>query len=91
MDTYHGRLRMRQRCVPPVVLQWLDEFGAEQYDGFGGIVMYFDHASVDRMARKFGRQFVKHNAKWLRSYKVESAHDGSMLTCGWRSRRVPRR
>jgi hypothetical protein len=36
--TAHAAARMRQRSIPPVVIEWLDEFGDEYFDGHGGVV-----------------------------------------------------
>jgi hypothetical protein len=36
--TYHAATRSQQRCVPPLIMQWLDQFGEEQYDGHGAII-----------------------------------------------------
>jgi len=91
MRTKHAEVRAQQRCIPPVVHQWLDEFGEEEYDGHGGVKVYFSGWSIDRMKRRLGSHFVEYNARWLRAYRVESSHDGAALTCGWRHRRVERR
>ena len=91
MKTKHAEVRAQQRCIPPVVDQWLDEFGEEEYDGHGGVKGYFSGDSIDRMKRQLGPHFVEYNARWLRAYRVESSHDGTQVTCGWRHRRVGRR
>lgn len=88
MTTSHAMKRAQQRRIPLVVDQWLDEFGEEQYDGRGGMKVYFSGHSKERMKRKFGTQFVEYNSKWLRAYRVESSHDGRPMTCGWLTRRV---
>ena len=91
MRTKHAEIRAQQRCIPPGILRWLDEFGEEEYDGHGGVKLYFSRSSIDRMKRQLGPQLVKHNARWLQAYQVDSSHDGTTLTCGWRHRRVRRR
>jgi len=91
MATNHAAIRSQQRCIPPVVDQWLDDFGEEQYDGHGAIKRYFGRNSVAKMKREFGAQFVRHNLKWLRAYRVEDASNGTKITCGWLHQRVRRR
>lgn len=92
MRTKHAEIRAQQRCIPPVIHQWLDEFGEEAYDGHGGVKVFFSSRSIDRMKRQLGPHFVEFIARWLsRAYRVESSHDGTALTCGWRHRRVRRR
>ncbi|MDP6652334.1 MAG: hypothetical protein QGF90_09550 [Gammaproteobacteria bacterium] len=36
MNTTHAAIRAQQRCIPPLVDQWLSQFGEEEYDGHGG-------------------------------------------------------
>lgn len=38
-------VRAQQRCIPPLVEQWLDQFGKEKYDGDGGVLRYFSRAT----------------------------------------------
>ena len=37
--TYHAAIRSQQRGIPPLVMQWLDQFGEECYDGHGAIIL----------------------------------------------------
>ena len=87
----HAAVRAQQRCIPPIIDQWLDEFGEEHFDGHGGAKRFFSHQSVARMKRAFGSQFVRHNAKYLRVYRVENSHTGAAITRGWRIRPMHRR
>jgi hypothetical protein len=72
----HAKTRMHQRGVPPVVLDWLDEFGEEHFDGRGGVVCYFSKKSKRRLEQALGRRFVAENARYLDRYLVRSATDG---------------
>jgi len=87
----HAKNRMDQRGIPPVVFEWLERFGEHQYDGRGAVKWYFSHQSIEQMSRIYGRQFISHNAKYLRAYAVESTDDGTQITCGWLTRRMRRR
>lgn len=88
--TVHSQQRDQQRCLPPVVHQWLDEFGEEAYDGHGGIKVFFSRRSIRAMERTMGRHFVRANRKYLQAYRVESSQDGGIITGGWRTRRINR-
>jgi hypothetical protein len=88
MITNHATKRLGQRCVPPIIEQWLDEFGDNQHDGNGAIKRYFSNSSIRRMQKVFGSQFVKYNRKWLNAYKVDSTADGSTITIGWITKRI---
>lgn len=47
----HAAARAQQRCIPPLVDQWLDQFGEEKHDGQGGVLLYFSRASIRAMER----------------------------------------
>jgi hypothetical protein len=91
MQTKHAALRAQQRCIPPIIDIWLDEFGEEQYDGHGGILKYFSKASIRTMERAFGRAPIKKLAEYLDVYKVESSHDGQTITIGHCTKRIKSR
>lgn len=89
--TFHGHRRAQQRCIPPIVQTWLETYGTESYDGRGGIRLYFSHAGIRAMEKDLGRHFVRENRKYLHAYRVESSHDGAVITSGWRTRKIMRR
>jgi len=86
----HAELRAQARAVPRIVDTWLDEFGEEEYVGAGAVTRFFSHRSIRRMEREFGHQFVRHNSRYLRAYKVEAVTDGAILTIGWRNKHLRR-
>jgi hypothetical protein len=87
----HAATRAQQRCIPPLIDQWLDQFGEETYDGHGGVLRFFSHASLRSMEREFGRAPVRKLAEFLDIYKVESSHDGHVITIGHRTKRINRK
>jgi len=91
METVHAKVRAQQRCIPPMIDQWLDQFGAEQYDGHGGVVRFFNRASIRAMKRAFGSSPVRKMSEYLNVYKVESSHDGRTITIGHRFKHIARR
>lgn len=86
----HARTRAQQRCIPPLIDEWLDRFGSEQFDGRGGVVKYFSRTSIRVMERSLGRSPVRKMAEFLHAYKVESSHDGTTITYGHRTKRIYR-
>jgi hypothetical protein len=86
----HSQQRVQQRCIPTVIHQWLDEFGEEEFDGHGGIYRYFSHHSIRVMEQRLGRHFVQQNHRYLNAYQVESTDDHTVITVGWRTRRINR-
>jgi len=89
--TNHARTRSQQRGIPPLIEEWLDEFGELEYDGHGGVTRYFSRYSIRRMERVFGRSPVRKMSEFLGAYKVESSRDSSVITVGYRRGRVRRK
>jgi hypothetical protein len=87
----HAKLRAQQRGIPPLIEEWLDEFGELVYDGRGAATRYFSHRSIRRMERAFGREIVRNMARYLDIYKVEGSSDASIITIGHRTGRVRRK
>ncbi|MBK7929807.1 MAG: hypothetical protein IPJ98_20720 [Bryobacterales bacterium] len=87
----HAVSRCQQRSIPPVVLEWLDEFGERQHDGHGAVRIFFSHQSVRRMEQRLGGQIVGQVSKYLSAYCVLSNDGGEIITAGWRTGRIRRR
>ena len=82
--THHSNIRRQQRGVPPLIEQWLLDYGDEQYDGHGGVVRYFSNDAVNPMKRDIGNTPVKRMHEYLRCYLVQSSRDGAVITVGKR-------
>jgi hypothetical protein len=89
--SHHAKMRAQQRSVPRLIVEWLMDFGEEQFDGHGGIVRYFSNRSVRELERHYGRRPVKLMKRWLRAYGVWSAKDSELITAGWRRKHINRR
>lgn len=87
----HAAARAKQRGIPPLIEQWLDEFGEEDYDGHGAVRVYFSRRSVRAMERAFGREPVRRMSEYLDAYKIENLGDGQVITVGHRTTRIWRR
>lgn len=87
----HSAIRAQQRCIPPLVEEWLDVFGEESYDGHGGCLRFFSRSSRRAMERAFGRAPVRKMEEYLDVYKIESTTDGTTITVGHRYKRIRRR
>ena len=86
--TKHAATRMQQRGVPPVIIDWLQEFGAEEHDKHGGVIRYFDKAAKRRLEQSIGRPVVRRMQDLLDAYLVEA--DGRVVTVGHRHARIRR-
>lgn len=88
--TLHANLRIQQRAIPPIVIEWLEEYGAEMHDGRGAIKRFFDHRSRKRLARIVGTGVVNRLNDYLDTFLVQTV-DGTIITVGHRTKRVRRR
>lgn len=87
MATRHGLKQIQRRCLPPLVLDWLDQFGHEHYDGKGAVILHFNKPARRRLERAVGRAPVRRMKDWLDAYAVVSA-DGQLITAGHRFKRI---
>jgi hypothetical protein len=87
MNTHHVQIRTQQRSIPPLVMQWLEDFGDEVHDHHGGIILHFGKRARRRLAKVVGREPVKRMNDWLSTYMVIST-DGVRITAGIRYRRI---
>lgn len=82
--TSHASLRSQQRGIPPLVSEWLMDYGDEVYDGHGGVVRYFTPKSVRKIEKIVGREPVRRMSEFMRCYLVQSSYNGCVLTIGKR-------
>lgn len=83
-QTHHALVRQQQRGVPPLIRDWLLDFGEEQYDGHGGVLRYFSRNAIRKVERSVGKTPVARMSEYLRCYLVQSSHDGAVITLGKR-------
>jgi hypothetical protein len=86
--THHARRRALQRGIPYLIVQWLQAYGEERHDKRGGVIRFFSHRSVRRLRRDVGREVVRRLRKYMGTYIVEGLDDGSVITAGWRDKRI---
>ncbi|MGD9598469.1 MAG: hypothetical protein AB7G76_12865 [Steroidobacteraceae bacterium] len=87
-ESQHARRRARERGIPPLILQWLSDYGREHYDGHGGRVVWFDKASRRRIEREAGREAVRRMYEFLDAYAVLASSNDQIITVGHRYKRV---
>ena len=90
LATTHARARLRQRALPPLVLDWLHQFGHEHYDGRGAVILHFNKPARRCLERVVGREPVRRMKGWLSAYAV-IANDGELITAGHRVKPLKRR
>ena len=82
--TTHARHRSQQRGVPPLITEWLLDYGAEEYDGHGAVIRYFTRESLREMERELGAEHLRRLSEYMRCYLVQSNRDGAIITVGKR-------
>jgi len=82
MLTSHATVRCQQRGIPPLVIDWLHQFGEERFDHRGAAILHFSKRSIRRLERAVGRQPVSKMKEYLRCYAVIS--NGHVITAGKR-------
>jgi hypothetical protein len=82
--TAHAAFRKQQRGIPPLISNWLLDYGEEVFDGHGGVVRYFSPDCIRRMERELGRAPLKRMSEFLRCYLVQGSNDGAIITVGKR-------
>jgi hypothetical protein len=88
MNTQHADTRIQQRRIDPLIIDWLFQYGQEVHDHRGAVIRYFDKKAVRRLSRNVGSKTVGRIRKLLDAYVVEK--DGTVVTVGYRFKRVPR-
>lgn len=83
MLTEHATKRLKQRGIPPLIRNWLIDYGKANYDGHGAVIRYFNKNSIRKMEKALGREPIRRMSEFLRCYLVQSI-DGAIVTIGKR-------
>jgi len=84
--THHAIARAQQRAVPPLVVNWLLDYGRARRHN-GADVYFFDRRSRRRLEREVGGVALRRLDDLLDAYAVV-ADDGHVVTVGRRYRRL---
>lgn len=82
MLTEHAQIRAQQRGIPPLLMQWLIEYGAEAKAPGGATRRFFDKAARKRLAKAVGVQIVDRLGSLLDTYLIEATDSGRVITVG---------
>jgi hypothetical protein len=84
----HAEVRMEQRAIPPLIVDWLIDYGSTSYDKHGAKKRIFDKRSRKRLTSAVGKSVVGQLSKQLSAYIVVS--DEKVITVGYRTKRIKR-
>jgi len=85
--TAHAAIRVQQRDVPPLVVDWLLEYGSRAPAGQGVEKVYFDKQARRDLERSIGGWAYRRMAPKLDAYLVVR-DGGTIITAGWRTKRL---
>ena len=84
--THHAMVRARQRCIPPLIIHWLCQYGSRRRDNTGYIMCYFDKKSLRLLASDVGHIVLRRLSGLLNSYLVIAGNQ--IVTVGHRYKRI---
>jgi hypothetical protein len=80
--TRHAAVRQQQRCIPPLVIDWLLTYGRRE-SSFGAVKVRFDRQARKELAREVGERVVSHLSKYLSAALVVDRDTDRILTVEW--------
>ena len=86
--TDHASKRAQQRCIPPIILGLLMDFGKRESAGVGASKMYFDKAARRRVKAYVG-PIARQIDEFMNVYAVIGS-DGQIITAAHLTERVRR-
>lgn len=84
--TTHALERSQQRCIPPLIIHWLCQYGSRTRSSSGTILCYFDRKSVRLLTSDVGHIVIRRLSSLMDAYLVISGNH--ILTVGHRYKRV---
>jgi hypothetical protein len=80
--TRHAKARAQQRCIPPLVVDWLLGYG-HRSPAQGAERVTFDKRARRELARDVGLPVVKQMARFLSASIVVDAQTEEVITVMW--------
>lgn len=87
-STKHARVRSQQRGIPPLIVEWLMEFGATTRS-HGAEKVFFDKSARQRLKKTFGEKVIDRLGDLLDTYLVVG-DDQTLVTVAYRQKRIQR-
>ena len=78
----HAAVRQQQRCIPPLVIDWLLAYG-RRVPSYGATRVQFDRRARKELARDFGRPVVSQLSKYLSAALVVDSDTDQIITVEW--------
>lgn len=82
----HATVRSKQRGIPTLIIEWLEEYGSITYDHHGGRKIYFDKKSRKLLSKRYGKEVVDRMGSLMNTYIVED--NGCIITVAHRQKHI---
>ena len=83
--TTHAEKRCQQRGIPPLIIEWLLDFGTPVYSR-GAEIYHFDKKSKEAIKRYAGKRILSTLDQYMDAYLIFAA--GRVITVGHRYKRI---
>lgn len=83
--TKHASIRCQQRAVPPVIVEWILDFGVVKHDHRGAEIRFLDKRARKRLGGTVGESVVNRLNEYLDAYVVTKGP--MVITVGHRYKR----
>ena len=80
--TDHAAIRKQQRCIPPLIIDWLLVYGRHEYRS-GAVKVWFDRRARKELTSEMGHQAVSHLSKYLTAALVLDPGTERIITIEW--------
>jgi hypothetical protein len=80
--TKHARVRSQQRSIPPLILQWLLEYG-DRTSAHGALRLSFSKRARREIEGVVGKRVVSQLGKFLEASAIVDPRTESVITVMW--------
>lgn len=80
--TRHAAVRQQQRCIPPLVVDWLLSYGTRE-KSFAAVRVRFDRRARGELSRDVGKRAVSLMSKYLNAALVIDPSTDCIITMEW--------
>ena len=84
--TNHAMERSQQRCIPPLIIHWLCQYGSRKRSSNGTILCYFDKKSLRLISSDVGQIVIRRLSSLMNAYLVIAGDN--IITVGHRYKRI---
>ena len=84
--TNHALERSQNRCIPPLIIHWLCQYGSRKRSNNGTILCYFDKKSTRLLSSDVGDIVIRRLSSLMSVYLVIAGDQ--IITVGHRYKRV---